>query len=91
VEEISMGRELRRKQAKKEGKSLKVEIQNENNQIKKLLIITVSLVLCIGLLYILSALFITKEFDWFDNDSSEQKPLVANTILASEIFKQKEE
>ena len=35
-----MGRELRRKQAKKEGKSLKPEVPVEKNEIKGLLIIT---------------------------------------------------
>ena len=36
-----MGRELRRKQAKREGKSLQREIPEESNQIKNLIIITV--------------------------------------------------
>ena len=35
-----MGREMRRKQAKKEGKSLEKEIIVEENEIKKFLIIT---------------------------------------------------
>ena len=36
MEEVDMGRELRRKQAKKEGKNLKQETKVEQNQIKKL-------------------------------------------------------
>ena len=35
-----MGRELRRKQAKREGKSLQREIPEEGNQIKSLIIIS---------------------------------------------------
>ena len=86
-----MGRELRRKQAKKEGKSLQREIPNEQNQIKKLILITIVLVIIVGLIYLLSALFVTKELDWFDNGDKEPETLVTNTILASEIFKQTEE
>ena len=52
-----MGRELRRKQAKKEGKSLQPEIKEEEKLIKKLLIITAILVFIICTIYIISALF----------------------------------
>ena len=87
-----MGRELRRKQAKKEGKSLEKEIQFEENQAKKFIIIILLLVFIICVIYILSALFVTKELDWFKNDDEKQsQTIVENTILASEIFKQSEE
>ena len=86
-----MGRELRRKQAKKEGKSLKKEVPVEKNQIKKLVIITLTLVFIVCVIYIISALFLTKELDWFEKDDNNQQNLVTNTILASETFKQKEE
>ena len=86
-----MGRELRRKQAKKEGKSLQREIPVEKNQIKGLLVITLILVLIIAAIYLLSALFVTKELDWFDKDEETPETLIDNTILASETFKQKEE
>ena len=86
-----MGRELRRKQAKREGKSLQREIPEESNQIKKLIIITIVLVVIIGLIYLLSALFVTKELDWFKNEEKETGTLITNTILASETFKQAEE
>lgn len=87
-----MGRELRRKQAKREGKSLEREIPVEENQIMKLVRITLLLVFIICVIYLISALFITKELDWF-NKEEENKPqtLVTNTILASETFKQSEE
>lgn len=86
-----MGRELRRKQAKREGKSLKRELPAEEHQVKSLIIITLILVVIITVIYLLSALFVTKELDWFENDEKETETLVTNTILASEIFKQKEE
>jgi len=87
-----MGRELRRKQAKKEGKSLKPEVPVEKNEIKGLLIITLILVIIIAAIYLLSALFVTKELDWFSKDNNEENTVVVpNTILAAEIFKQKEE
>ena len=86
-----MGRELRRKQAKKEGKSLQRELPKEENQIKKLIIITIILVVIMAVIYLLSALFVTKELDWFENDNQEIQMNDSNTILASETFKQKEE
>ena len=87
-----MGRELRRKQAKREGKSLQKEEIVEKNQIKQLISITIILVVIIGLIYLISALFVTKELDWFDkNDDTTIPTLATNTILASEIFKQSEE
>ena len=49
MEEVIMGRELRRKQAKKEGKSLQKEEHIEKNQLKQLLIITAILVFIIFL------------------------------------------
>ena len=87
-----MGRELRRKQAKKEGKSLVKEIQTEEKQIEKFVIITLVLIFILSAIYILSALFVTKELDWFNKkENTTTNTLVQNTILASEIFKQKEE
>ena len=87
-----MGRELRRKQAKKEGKSLEKDIQFEENQARKFIIIILLLVFIICVIYILSALFVTKELDWFKKeDEKTSQTIVENTILASEIFKQTEE
>ena len=86
-----MGRELRRKQAKREGKSLQKEIPTGKHQLKKLVIITLVLIFIICIIYIFSALFITKEVDWFDKKEESTQTLVSNTILASEIFKQSEE
>jgi len=91
-----MGRELRRKQAKKEGKSLQREEVIEKHQIKNFIIITIILLVVLGLIYLGSALFITKELKWFglnENDTSDKNSdsEIKNTILASQIFNQKEE
>ena len=86
-----MGRELRRKQAKKDGKSLERVDTKEDNQIKKYIINIVALLGVFAIIYLLSALFITKELDWFKKkDNTSNQTTVSNTILASEIFRQSE-
>lgn len=87
-----MGRELRRKQAKKEGKSLEREEIIEKNPIRKFIIITCALIIVMSIIYLVTALFITKELDWFnkkDNATTENQN-ISNSILASAIFKQSE-
>ena len=89
-----MGRELRRKQAKKDGKSLAREEIIETNQIKRYLMTIFIVVGVLAVIYLISALFITKELDWFNKDKNEttdNTSTITNTILASAIFKQKEE
>ena len=87
-----MGRELRRKQAKREGKSLKNEEIKEEYNVKKIVITCVIVLVSIGLVYFISALFITKELDWFSKEEvKENTSGVENSILASAIFKQKED
>jgi len=88
-----MGRELRRKQAKKEGKSLEKEEIIEEQHLKKLIINIIIIVIVISIIYLLSASFITKELDWFNKKTEEETTEEDNTdeILASEIFKQSEE
>ena len=85
-----MGRELRRKQAKKEGKSLERVVVEDNNSMMNYLKITLIVVIFGCLIYLLSALFVTKELDWF-NKKEEQSEVTSNIILASQTFKQKEE
>ncbi len=86
-----MGRELRRKQAKKDGKSLERVELKEENQIKKYIINIVAIVGIFATIYLISALFITKELDWFSKkESSNDTNKIANTILAAETFKQSE-
>ena len=87
-----MGRELRRKQAKREGKSLKNEDIKVEYNVKKTVITCVIVLVSIGLVYLISALFITKELDWFSKEEvKENTSGVENSILASAIFKQKED
>lgn len=87
-----MGRELRRKQAKREGKSLKSEEIKVEYNVKKIVITCVIVLVSIGLVYLISALFITKELDWFSKEEvKENTNSVENSILASAIFKQKED
>ena len=87
-----MGRELRRKQAKREGKSLENEEIKEEYNVKKIVITCVIVLVSIGLVYLISALFITKELDWFSKEEvKENTSGVENSILASAIFKQKED
>ncbi len=87
-----MGRELRRKQAKREGKSLKSEEIKVEYNVKKIVITCVIVLVSIGLVYFISALFITKELDWFSKEEvKENTSGVENSILASAIFKQKED
>ena len=89
-----MGRELKRKQAKKEGKVLKEEkvITNENpyNDIYKMLK-TFGIILAIVLvIHFFTALVITKEIEWFskDDDNSLEEVKVNNSILAKNVFMQ---
>jgi hypothetical protein len=87
-----VGRELRRKQAKREGKMLKNEEIKEEYNVKKIVITCVIVLVSIGLVYLISALFITKELDWFSKkEVKENASSVENSILASAIFKQKED
>ena len=87
-----MGRELRRKQAKREGKSLKSEEIKVEYNVKKIVITCVIVLVSIGLVYLISALFITKELDWFSKEEVKDNTSgVENSILASAIFKQKED
>ena len=87
-----MGRELRRKQAKREGKSLKSEEIKVEYNVKKIVITCVIVLVSIGFVYLISALFITKELDWFSKEEvKENTSGVENSILASAIFKQKED
>lgn len=83
-----MGRELRRKQAKREGKSLKKEELQESHELKNYLRITIILVLIILVLYIFSGLFFTKELK---KPNKENQNNISNSIIAKSIFNQSEE
>ena len=91
-----MGRELKRKQAKKDKKPLKEEIIQKNESpyedIYKLLK-TFGIMLAIILaLYLFIAIVITKEIEWFSKDEDKEEIVtVANSILAKNTFTQKED
>jgi len=92
-----MGRELKRKQAKKEGKNVKESLNKERevkekNEIYGFLKISLILIIVLGIIYLLVGIFITKEIELFNNNETEEtNNNVANKILASSIFNQKEE
>ena len=88
-----MGRELRRKQAKKEGKSLEVVEKINDNPLKKYLINVICIVAIITTIYLISALFITKELDWFGKkeDTKDTNEKDSSVILAVDTFKQTDE
>jgi len=92
-----MGRELKRKQAKRDGKNVK-EVQKESVDKplspKTLGFILVILLLFFVILYILTGLFITKELNWFGiNDGNEEDEVsnIENKILATDSLRQVEE
>ena len=94
-----MGRELRRKQAKKEGKNVR-EVQKKlkkNKELtpKKFIIILGILAVFFIILYLITGIFVTKDIKWFDKSSSTSNEntgsSIANKILANESLRQKEE
>lgn len=90
-----MGRELKRKQAKKDGKNVR-EVQKKNVEKplspKAFISILVMLILFFIILYILTGLFITKELKWFNNNSKDDEVVqIENKILAVDSLRQIEE
>jgi uncharacterized protein YpmB len=88
-----MGRELRRKEAKKNGKDLKKVEREENFNWKKAILLTGIIVIFLVILYFILAFFVTDELNLSKDDSSAQEAAatVANPILANSIFKQSED
>ena len=79
-----MGRELRRKQAKKEGKSLKNENITEDYSLTKFVKVSVIVILSAVFLYLVSAIFITKEINLFGkNNTTNTTNVVTNSIFNS--------
>lgn len=90
-----MGRELKRKQAKRDGKNVR-EVQKNNKEKplspKTFIIILVALLLFFVILYILTGLFVTKKLKWFTKDNDEEEVTeVTNKILATDTLRQVEE
>lgn len=91
-----MGRELKRKQAKKEGRNIK-EIQTKNKDLntmkpKTLFIILGVLVLFCVILYFITSIFVTKDIKLNNNkNDNEEVTNISNKILASDSLRQTEE
>jgi len=94
-----MGRELKRKEAKRNRKNVK-EIKEEqelNTGVEKISLIKIGIVVIslFILLYLILAIFVTKELDLTrdkDEETQETEPSsVSNAILASSTFSQSDE
>lgn len=90
-----MGRELKRKQAKREGKNVR-EIQKQNADKplspKTFIIILIILLVFFILLYVITGLFVTKDLKWFAKEENKDETIeVENKILATDSLKQVEE
>lgn len=92
-----MGRELKRKEAKRTGKNVK-EVQKNNKEepmsTKKFITIIILLIILFVLTYIFTGIFATKDIKWFSKkteDAEETESNIENRILASESLKQLED
>ena len=92
-----MGRELRRKEAKRSGKNVK-EVQNKNKEKymtpKSFVIILIVCLVLFGLTYLFTGIFATKDIKLFSKSnttSSETTTNIKNKILASNSLKQLED
>ena len=90
-----MGRELKRKQAKREGKNVKeVQVKKQESSTiepKSLLIILGVIVVFCVILYFITSIFVTKDFNSNNNNSNNDKVSITNKILASDSLRQSEE
>jgi len=90
-----MGRELKRKQAKKDGRALKEEQididENPYSDIYKLLKTFGLLLLIVLGVHFITAVVITKEIELFKKNQKEEEVVVADSILAKNCLVQKEE
>ena len=93
-----MGREIKRKQAKREGKNVReVQKQNENKPLspKVFTMILVGMLAFFICLYIITGVFITKDLKWFNNSKENENvnegANIENKILAVDSLRQTEE
>lgn len=91
----SMGRELKRKEAKKNNKNVK-EIVNEKqvdtqDEVYKLVKILTIVLLVLLAVYLLVGIFITKEIKFGNSKDKTDTNIISTNILAGETFKQSEE
>ena len=92
-----MGRELRRKEAKRNGKNVR-DIQKLSKEkpmtMKQFITIIVVLLIFFVILYILTGIFITKDIKWFDKKDStttDDVSTISNKILGVDSLRQSEE
>lgn len=91
-----MGRELRRKEAKRNGKNVR-DIQKLSKEkpmtMKQFITIIVVLLVFFVILYILTGIFITKDIKWFDkkDNTTDNASTVSNKILGVDSLRQSEE
>lgn len=94
-----MGRELKRKQAKIEGRNVREvqKVKQERSELKPktLLVILGFMIGFFVILYLVTGLFITKDIKWLSKDKSssdsEEVTSIENKILASESLSQKDD
>ena len=90
-----MGRELRRKQAKRDGKNVReVQKKIKDKPLSPKTFITIIIVLLsfFVILYLLTGIFITKEIKWFSNNNNEEQIVeIQNKILATDSLRQTDE
>lgn len=89
-----MGRELKRKNAKKNRTNTNIKEENPEIKVSTFVKLVIFIPVIILVLYYVIAVFITKEIDisWSkDNDTTENTNEVSNKILAQNILKQPEE
>lgn len=91
-----MGRELRRKEAKRNGKNVR-EAQKLSKEkpmtMKQFITIIVVLLVFFVILYILTGIFITKDIKWFDkkDNTTDDVSTISNKILGVDSLRQSEE
>lgn len=85
-----MGREQRRKYAKKYGKQVEPATVTDDKSLKKYIKIIIVVLLIVGIFYLLSATLITKELGNTKKDTTTENK-VDNTILAKNSLRQTDE
>ena len=89
-----MGRELRRKQAKRDGKNVRdvqKKIKDKPLSPKTFMVIMIFLVIFFAILYLLTDMFITNKSKWFGTDEEQNIVEIENKILAADSLSQTEE
>lgn len=91
-----MGRELKRKENKKNGKNVRDAVVYENDnpmkEVYKLLKILIIVLVILIIIYLMVGIFITKEISFGNKKDNDTEVIMqSDYLLASETFRQKEE